>query len=162
MRWLALPAGIVLLFGTMLDVFRTMVMPRAARGRFRLTRVLFVTIWRPWRWVGVRQKTAAGRERVLSFAAPLTLFILLNILAYRHARAMTHFVSGGPKKWRVDRLSALQKLDNYSKRIPLQASPNTAHMFIVQPFSGQAFMNLFSTHPPIQKRIERLQARSRP
>ena len=58
--------------------------------------------------------------------------------------------------------SALQKLDNYSKRIPLQASPNTAHMFIVQPFSGQAFMNLFSTHPPIQKRIERLQARSRP
>ena len=52
--------------------------------------------------------------------------------------------------------------ENYSKRIPLQASPNTAHMFIVQPFSGQAFMNLFSTHPPIQKRIERLQARSRP
>jgi alpha-beta hydrolase superfamily lysophospholipase len=43
--------------------------------------------------------------------ALLTLFILLNILAYRHARAMTHFVAGGPRKWRVDRLSAYQKLD---------------------------------------------------
>jgi heat shock protein HtpX len=52
--------------------------------------------------------------------------------------------------------SALQKLDNYSKRIPMQASPNTAHMFIVHPFSGSSLMSLFSTHPPIPKRIERL------
>jgi heat shock protein HtpX len=52
--------------------------------------------------------------------------------------------------------SALQKLDAYSKRIPMQASPSTAHMYIVHPFSGSALMNLFSTHPPIQKRIERL------
>lgn len=54
--------------------------------------------------------------------------------------------------------SALQKLDNYSKRIPLEASPSTAHMFIMHPFSGRALMNLFSTHPPTQKRIERLLA----
>jgi heat shock protein HtpX len=52
--------------------------------------------------------------------------------------------------------SALQKLDAYSKRIPMDASPSTAHMYIVHPFSGSALMNLFSTHPPIQKRIERL------
>jgi heat shock protein HtpX len=52
--------------------------------------------------------------------------------------------------------SALQKLENYSKRIPMQASPSTAHMFIMRPFSGRVFMNLFSTHPPTQKRIERL------
>src|SRR5438552_2278922 len=77
MRWLALPAGIGLLVVTLLDVFRTMVMPRAARGRFRMTRVLFLTIWRPWWWIGVRQKTAAGRERILSAAAPFSLFILL-------------------------------------------------------------------------------------
>src|SRR5262245_42710443 len=49
--------------------------------------------------------------RLTATLAFLTFFILLNILAYRHARAMTHFVSGGPRKWRVDRLSALQKLD---------------------------------------------------
>jgi heat shock protein HtpX len=51
---------------------------------------------------------------------------------------------------------ALQKLDAYSKRIPLVASPSTAHLFIVQPVLGMNLGNLFSTHPPIYKRIERL------
>jgi heat shock protein HtpX len=55
--------------------------------------------------------------------------------------------------------AALQKLENYSKRIPMQASPSTAHMFIMHPFSGRSLMNLFSTHPPTQKRIERLLGR---
>ncbi|MDD5542246.1 MAG: zinc metalloprotease HtpX [Acidobacteriia bacterium] len=59
--------------------------------------------------------------------------------------------------------NALQKLDVYSKRLPMQASPSTAHMFIVQPFTGRGLMNavgnLFSTHPPIAKRIERLTGR---
>jgi heat shock protein HtpX len=55
--------------------------------------------------------------------------------------------------------SALQKLENYSKQIPMEASPSTAHMFIVQPFSGRSLMNLFSTHPPTAKRIERLLGR---
>jgi heat shock protein HtpX len=55
--------------------------------------------------------------------------------------------------------SALQKLENYSKRIPMGASPSTAHMFIMHPFSGRALMNLFSTHPPTQKRIEKLLGR---
>jgi heat shock protein HtpX len=56
--------------------------------------------------------------------------------------------------------SALAKLDAYSKRLPLQASPSTAHLFIVQPFLGMSLINLFSTHPPIAKRIERLTGRS--
>jgi heat shock protein HtpX len=56
--------------------------------------------------------------------------------------------------------SALQKLENYSKRIPMNASPSTAHMFIMHPFSGRSLMNLFSTHPPTQKRIQRLLDRS--
>ena len=56
--------------------------------------------------------------------------------------------------------SALQKLENYAKRIPMDASPSTAHMFIMKPFSGRALMSLFSTHPPTQKRIERLLGRS--
>src|SRR5579871_1647161 len=55
--------------------------------------------------------------------------------------------------------SALAKLDAYSKRVPLQATPSTAHLFIVQPFLGMSFGNLFSTHPPIAKRIERLTGR---
>jgi heat shock protein HtpX len=54
-------------------------------------------------------------------------------------------------------ISALQKLDTYSKRIPMEASPSTAHMFIIQPFTGQWFMRLFSTHPSTEDRIARLQ-----
>ena len=56
--------------------------------------------------------------------------------------------------------SALRKLDAYSKRLPMQASPSTAHLFIVAPLlGGMNFANLFSTHPPIAKRIERLTGR---
>jgi heat shock protein HtpX len=56
--------------------------------------------------------------------------------------------------------NALRKLDAYSKRIPMQASPSTAHLFIVAPLlGGVSFANLFSTHPPIAKRIERLTGR---
>jgi len=55
--------------------------------------------------------------------------------------------------------NALAKLDTYSKRLPMQADPSTAHLFIIQPFLGQSLTNLFSTHPPIAKRIERLTGR---
>ena len=52
--------------------------------------------------------------------------------------------------------SALRKLDAYSRRVPMAATPSTAHLFIVQPLLGMNFGSLFSTHPPIAKRIERL------
>jgi len=55
--------------------------------------------------------------------------------------------------------SALAKLDAYSKRLPMVASPSTAHLFIIQPLLGVNVGNLFSTHPPIAKRIERLTGR---
>src|SRR5580698_2650782 len=55
--------------------------------------------------------------------------------------------------------SALAKLDAYSRRIPMQATPSTAHLFIIQPLLGMNFGSLFSTHPPIAKRIERLTGR---
>jgi hypothetical protein len=77
MRWIALLAGILILLWTLLDVLRTLVMPRAARGRFRLSRLLFRPVWRPWRWVGVRRKTIQSRERVLAAAAPVFFFVLL-------------------------------------------------------------------------------------
>jgi len=52
---------------------------------------------------------------------------------------------------------ALNKIDQWSKRIPMQASPSMAHMYILQPLTtGEVFSSLFSTHPPIRKRIERL------
>jgi heat shock protein HtpX len=56
--------------------------------------------------------------------------------------------------------SALGKLDQYSKRIPMMsANPTSNHLFIVKPFSGASLANLFSTHPPIPERIKRLTGR---
>jgi heat shock protein HtpX len=51
---------------------------------------------------------------------------------------------------------ALEKLGAYSGRLPMNANPSTAHMFIVNPLSGKSLMSLFSTHPPLEERIARL------
>jgi len=52
---------------------------------------------------------------------------------------------------------ALDKIDKWAKRVPMQVSPAMAHLYIYQPLTaGEMFSSLFSTHPPIRKRIERL------
>jgi heat shock protein HtpX len=53
--------------------------------------------------------------------------------------------------------SALRKLGTASEHVPLDASPQTAHLFIVNPLTGRSLMRLFSTHPPLEDRIARLQ-----
>lgn len=53
-------------------------------------------------------------------------------------------------------IDALEKLEGWSKRVPMDASPATAHMFIIQPFSGAALGRLFSTHPATEDRIAAL------
>lgn len=53
---------------------------------------------------------------------------------------------------------ALRKLEARAHQIPMEASPSTAHMFIVNPLSGGGIMKLFSTHPPMEERIARLEA----
>jgi heat shock protein HtpX len=57
---------------------------------------------------------------------------------------------------------ALEKLGAYSKRLPMNANPSTAHMFIVNPLSGKGFQSLFSTHPPLEERIARLRGTRSP
>jgi len=51
---------------------------------------------------------------------------------------------------------ALRKIEAASRRVPLNANPATAHMFIVKPFSGSGLTSLFSTHPPTEERISAL------
>jgi heat shock protein HtpX len=55
--------------------------------------------------------------------------------------------------------NALEKLGKATQRIPMEANPSTAHMFIVNPLSGRSMMRLFSTHPPLEDRIQRLLGR---
>jgi heat shock protein HtpX len=54
-------------------------------------------------------------------------------------------------------INGLEKLETWSKRIPMDATPATAHLFIIKPFTGGGFMRLFSTHPSTEDRIARLQ-----
>ena len=56
---------------------------------------------------------------------------------------------------------ALGKLDMAAKQIPMEANPSTAHMFIVNPLRGGGVLSLFSTHPPIEERIARLEEMAR-
>jgi len=56
---------------------------------------------------------------------------------------------------------ALGKLDMAAHRIPMEANPSTAHMFIVNPLRGGGVLSLFSTHPPIGERIARLEEMAR-
>jgi heat shock protein HtpX len=53
-------------------------------------------------------------------------------------------------------VDALKKIDTASRRIPLDANPATSHMFIIKPFSASGVLNLFSTHPPTDKRVNAL------
>ena len=56
---------------------------------------------------------------------------------------------------------ALGKLEVAAQRIPMEANPSTAHMFIVNPLRGGGVLSLFSTHPPIEERIARLEEMAR-
>lgn len=53
---------------------------------------------------------------------------------------------------------ALEKISGISREVPMDATPATAHMFIVSPLTGGGLLSLFSTHPPMEKRVERLRA----
>jgi heat shock protein HtpX len=59
-------------------------------------------------------------------------------------------------------IRALRKLESTSRRVPLDANPATAHMFIVKPFSGGGWLSLFSTHPPTEQRVQALMQLTRP
>jgi len=65
-------------------------------------------------------------------------------------------ISGNPRGL----ASALAKLGTASRQLPMRANPQTAHMFIVNPLAGKSMMKLFSTHPPLQERIARLEKMS--
>ncbi len=66
-------------------------------------------------------------------------------------------VSGDPEAL----ATALQKIEAYAKRIPMNVNPSAAHLFIVNPLSGASIRKLFSTHPPTEERVARLRAMSR-
>ena len=77
MRVLALIAGIVCLVVVLLDAFQTIILPRRATGRFRLTRIFYIVSWRPWVLVASLFRDLRKRETFFSFYGPLSLILLL-------------------------------------------------------------------------------------
>lgn len=106
---------------------------------------------------GGRDRRGGGLTALLMLLVAPIAAVLIQLAVSRsreyEADATGAHITGNPYAL----ASALQKLDGYSKRLPLPATPSTAHLFIVAPLlSGADFAGLFSTHPPIPKRIERL------
>jgi len=93
----------------------------------------------------------------MSILAPIAAMIIQMAISRTReyaADASGARMSGDP----LALASALGKLGAAAERIPLDASPQTSHLFIVNPLSGRSLMQLFSTHPPLEDRIERLRA----
>ena len=93
----------------------------------------------------------------MAILAPIAAMLIQ--MAISRAREFQADASGAQMVGRPWGLAkALEKLEMASKMAPMNASPATAHLFIVNPLRGQGLMTLFSTHPPIQERIARLRA----
>jgi heat shock protein HtpX len=94
---------------------------------------------------------------VMAIVAPIAAMIIQMAISRTREYAADEtgaHTSGDP----LGLASALRKLGVASERIPLDASPQTSHLFIVNPLSGRSLMQLFSTHPPLEDRIARLEA----
>lgn len=101
-----------------------------------------------------REGGALGALALMIVAPVAAMLIQLAI-----SRSREYAADSSGAKWTGNPqalASALEKLDAYSKRLPMQASPSTAHLFIIQPRTRAFLAGLFSTHPPIPKRVERL------
>jgi len=94
---------------------------------------------------------------VMSIIAPIAAMLIQ--MAISRSREYLADETGARLTHNPESLArALEKLSLGTQRIPMDASPATAHMFIVNPLTGRSLMNLFSTHPPIEARVERLRA----
>jgi heat shock protein HtpX len=93
---------------------------------------------------------------VMAIVAPLAA--LLIQMAISRSREYSADQTGAKISHKpLSLANALKKLDYASRRMPLEANPSTAHLFIVNPLSGKGMASLFSTHPPMEERVARLQ-----
>lgn len=93
------------------------------------------------------------------FVAPLAAMLIQAAISRSRefgADAGGAQIAGSP----MGLASALRKIEGYSKQVPMDANPATAHMFIIKPFSVRGLFSLFSTHPPTEQRINALMGRN--
>ncbi len=111
------------------------------------------------RWGAVFGMGEDGGRTVGLIATAIVAPIAATLIQMAISRSREYLAdeSGARMSGKPEALAgALAKLARGAQAKPMDANPSTAHLFIVNPFSGSTVMNLFSTHPPIEKRIERL------
>ena len=81
MQIVTLIAGIACLLAVLLDAFQTIILPRRATGRFRLTRIFYIATWRPWVFFARRLHDPRKRESAFSYYGPMSLILLLVVWA---------------------------------------------------------------------------------
>ncbi|MFA6355510.1 MAG: zinc metalloprotease HtpX [Candidatus Omnitrophota bacterium] len=103
-----------------------------------------------------RNGSSAVSALVIVIVAPIAATLIQ--LAISRSREYMADDSGADISGRpLSLANALRKMHNYSRQMPMKANPVTAHMFIVNPLTGGGFLSFFSTHPPIERRIARLE-----
>jgi heat shock protein HtpX len=98
---------------------------------------------------------------VLIFSIMASFAAMLIQLAISRSREYLADEGGAHLAHPLSLARALGKLDTAARKIPMEANPSTAHMFIVNPLRGGGVLSLFSTHPPIEQRIARLEEMAR-
>jgi Ion channel len=98
MRVLAFIAGFSCLGIVLLDAFQTIILPRRATGRFRLTRIFYIGTWRPWAYLTRKLRSLRRRETVFSYYGPLSLLLLLVVWASLLVLGfgLLYYASGSP------------------------------------------------------------------
>src|ERR1035441_10554658 len=81
MRFVTLIAGIVCLFAVLVDAFQTIILPRRASGRFRLTRIFYIVTWKPWVFLTKWLQDTRKRDFCYSYYGPMSLIFLLMVWA---------------------------------------------------------------------------------
>jgi len=98
---------------------------------------------------------------VLLFTIVASIAAMLIQMAISRSREYLADEGGAHLAHPLSLARALGKLEVASQRVPMNANPSTAHMFIVNPLRGGGVLSLFSTHPPIEERIARLEGMAR-
>jgi heat shock protein HtpX len=138
----------------------TLIMTVAATLAGAITMLAHMAQWGAIFGFGRRDEEDSGGGGMLSLLFMAILApIAATLIQLAISRSREYFadstgaaISGSPSGL----ARALEKLHYASQRLPMDANPATAHLFIVNPLTGGSLVNLFSTHPPIEERIRRL------
>ncbi len=159
MRTFSFIAGFVCVFAALLDAFQTIILPRRATGRLRLTRLFYIFTWTPWSAIASRIKHPRKRETALSFFGPLSLVFL--IVAWAAALVFgfslmyyglgSHFTDslGGTAGLRTDLYVSGTTLFTLGLGDVVPRSPWTREMIILESGMGLGFVAVVIGYFPV-------------